>query len=49
MSDLKNWKPSVAEFDHVVDKIFVRFMTTAAAHDALDARDEVLAHSILFI
>jgi len=32
MSDLKNWKPSVAEFDQVVDEIFVRYATTVVAH-----------------
>lgn len=49
MSELKTWKPTISQFDQVVNEIFVKFATTAAAHDALEAGDEVLAHSILFI
>ncbi|KAF8164699.1 hypothetical protein B0H34DRAFT_670726 [Crassisporium funariophilum] len=46
---MKNWKPTVDQFDQVVDEIFTKYATTAAAHDALEAGDEVLAHSILFV
>ena len=49
MSDLKDWKPTVAEFDQVVDEIFAKYASTAAAHDMLEAGDQVLAHSILFM
>jgi hypothetical protein len=46
---LKKWKPNWEEFDRTVTEIWEKFATTAAAHDALEAGDEVLAHSILFI
>ncbi|KAF8871852.1 hypothetical protein CPB84DRAFT_1854765 [Gymnopilus junonius] len=49
VAELKDWKPSCDEFEKVVDGIYSRFMTTSAAHEALEIGDEVLAHSILFI
>jgi hypothetical protein len=49
MSDLKDWKPTVAEFDRVNNEIFTKYASTAAAHDMLEAGDQVLAHSILFM
>jgi hypothetical protein len=49
LTDLKTWKPNVTEFEAVVGEVITKFATTTAAHDALEAGDEVLAHSILFI
>ena len=49
MLDLKNWKPTVTEFEEVVEEIFVKYASTSAAHDMLEAGDEVFAHSILFM
>ncbi|KAF5378547.1 hypothetical protein D9615_007075 [Tricholomella constricta] len=49
VDDLKDWLPNCEEFDDVVGKIVAKYATTAAAHDAIDLGDEVLAHSILFI
>ncbi|KIM71540.1 hypothetical protein PILCRDRAFT_16981 [Piloderma croceum F 1598] len=48
-SHLKKWKPNWEEFNRTVTEIWEKFATMAAAHDALEAGDEVLAHSILFI
>ena len=49
IADLKYWRPSCSEFEEVVDEIFTKYTTTSAAHEAIEAGDEVLAHSILFI
>ncbi|KAF8061436.1 hypothetical protein FPV67DRAFT_1630829 [Lyophyllum atratum] len=49
LQDLKAWMPDCAEFERVVGEVFTRYACTSAAHDALEAGDEVLAHSILFI
>jgi hypothetical protein len=46
---LKQWKPEWTEFEEVVGKILNEYASTSAAHAALDAGDEVLGHSILFI
>ncbi|KAF8070439.1 hypothetical protein FPV67DRAFT_1487410 [Lyophyllum atratum] len=49
VDDLKSWVPTCEEFEELVIQIAERYTTTAAAHDALEFGDEVLAHSILFI
>jgi hypothetical protein len=49
IKDLKNWKPSCREFEQVVETVISTYTTTSAAHDAIDASDDVLGHSILFI
>ena len=49
VDELKNWLPDIEEFETVVNKIFIQFTTTRAAHNALYAGDEILVHSILFI
>jgi len=46
---MSSWAPDCAEFERVVDEVISRYATTSAAHDALEAGDDVLAHSILFI
>jgi hypothetical protein len=49
IQDLKDWKPSCKTFEQVVDAVISTYATTSAAHDALEAGDDILAHSILFI
>lgn len=46
---IKKWKPTYEDFEQVVTDLALKFASTAAAHDALDAGDEVLGHSILFM
>ena len=49
LDQLKDWLPTAEEFDDVVEEIHSRFATSAAADNAIQGGDEVLAHSILFI
>ena len=49
IQDLKDWKPSCKTFEQVVEAVISTYATTSAAHDALEAGDDILAHSILFI
>jgi hypothetical protein len=49
IEDLKNWKPSCREFEQVVETIISTYATTSVPHDAIEAGDDVLGHSILFI
>ena len=49
ITDLKDWIPRCDELEVLVEQIVTKYTTTAAAHDALEAGDEVFGHSILFI
>ncbi|THH15175.1 hypothetical protein EUX98_g9507 [Antrodiella citrinella] len=49
VDDMKTWVPNWEEFDAVARDIVSSYTSSAAAHDALEKGDDVLAHSILFI
>ncbi|KAG6835249.1 hypothetical protein H0H93_003482 [Arthromyces matolae] len=49
IDDLRTWKPTITEFEVVVEDIVTKYTSTAAAHDALEMDDEIMAHSILFM
>lgn len=49
LRNLKTWIPDCEEFERVVTEVYAQYATTSASHDTLEAGDEVLAHSILYI
>ncbi|TFY76948.1 hypothetical protein EWM64_g7063 [Hericium alpestre] len=49
IDEIKGWKPSSEEFEDMIASLVNDYATTRAAHKALEAGDDVRAHSILFI
>jgi hypothetical protein len=49
VEDLKDWTPTYLELEALARRIATSFSSTAAAADYMDAKDEVLQHSTLFI